>query len=68
MDEIIGATGRLYLEADGRVHRKLAWAQFERGMPVALPDIDQFEFMFEDFDTDSMRDEQSEWQEIPLEP
>ncbi len=68
MDEIIGATGRLYLEADGRVHRKLAWAQFERGMPVALPDIDQVEFMFEDFDTDSMRDEQSEWQEIPLEP
>ena len=68
MDEIIGATGRLYLEADGRVHRKLAWAQFERGVPVALPDIDQFEFMFEDFDTDSMRDEQSEWQEIPQEP
>ena len=68
MDEIIGATGRLYLEADGRVHRKLAWAQFERGVPVALPDLDEFEFMFEDFDTDSMRDEQSEWQEMPLEP
>ena len=68
MDEIIGATGRLYLEADGRVHRKLAWAQFERGVPVALPDINEFEFMFEDFDTDSMRNEQSEWQEMPLEP
>jgi outer membrane PBP1 activator LpoA protein len=68
MDEIIGATGRLYLEADGRVHRKLAWAQFERGVPVALPDMDEFQFMFEDFDTDSVRDEQREWQEMPLEP
>jgi len=68
MDEIIGATGRLYLEADGRIHRKLAWAQFERGVPVALPDIDEFQFMFEDFDTDSSRDERREWQEMPLEP
>jgi outer membrane PBP1 activator LpoA protein len=67
MDEIIGATGRLYLEADGRVHRKLAWAQFERGVPVALPEIDEFQFMFEDFDSDSGRDEQREWQEMPLE-
>ena len=67
MDEIIGATGRLYLEADGRVHRKLAWAQFERGGPVALPEIDEFQFMFEDFDSDSGRDEQREWQEMPLE-
>lgn len=66
MDEIIGATGRLYLEADGRVHRKLAWAQFERGVPVALPEIDEFQFMFEDFDSDSGRDEQREWQEMPL--
>jgi outer membrane PBP1 activator LpoA protein len=67
MAEIIGATGRLYLEADGRVHRKLAWAQFERGVPVALPEIDEFQFMFEDFDSDSGRDEQREWQEMPLE-
>ncbi|RLA27629.1 MAG: hypothetical protein DRQ63_05430, partial [Gammaproteobacteria bacterium] len=66
MDEIIGATGRLYLEADGRVHRKLAWAQFERGVPVALPEINEFQFMFEDFDSDSGRDEQREWQEMPL--
>jgi outer membrane PBP1 activator LpoA protein len=67
IDEIIGATGRLYLAADGRVHRKLAWAQFERGVPVALPEIDKFQFQFEDFDADSMRDEQREWQEMPLE-
>ncbi len=31
LDEIVGATGRLYLELDGRIHRKLAWAQFVRG-------------------------------------
>ncbi len=37
MREIDGATGRLYLDADGRVHRKLAWARFERGVPVAAP-------------------------------
>jgi hypothetical protein len=35
--EYPGATGRLYLDSDGRVHRRLAWAQFERGEPVPLP-------------------------------
>jgi hypothetical protein len=38
MEEFAGATGRLYLSPDGRVHRKLAWARFERGRPVALLD------------------------------
>lgn len=33
-----GATGELYVDADGRVHRRLAWAEFEGGVPVALPD------------------------------
>jgi len=41
MPEIDGATGQLYLDGDGRVHRRLAWAQFQRGEPVALPDSDQ---------------------------
>jgi len=36
--EITGATGRLYVEPDGRIHRLLAWARFERGQPVALPE------------------------------
>ena len=36
MPEMPGATGRLYLDADGRVHRRLAWAQFVGGRPVAL--------------------------------
>lgn len=40
MQEIDGATGRLYLDSDGRVRRKLAWAQFQRGEAVALPDLE----------------------------
>ena len=40
MAEIDGATGRLILDHDGRVRRDLAWAQFQRGEPVALPDIE----------------------------
>lgn len=40
MQEIDGATGRLYLDADGRVRRRLAWAQFQGGEPVALPGTD----------------------------
>ena len=38
MPEIDGASGRLYLDRDGRVHRRLAWARFQRGEPVWLPD------------------------------
>ena len=37
---IDGATGRLRVDADGKVHRDLAWAQFQRGEPVALPRYD----------------------------
>lgn len=40
MQEIDGATGMLYLDHDGRVRRKLPWAQFQRGEAVALPDIE----------------------------
>lgn len=38
MLEIDGATGNLYLDVDGRVHRRLAWAQFQGGEPVPLPE------------------------------
>ncbi len=38
MIELDGATGTLFLDANGRVHRRLAWAQFQRGEAVALPD------------------------------
>ena len=37
MPEIDGATGILYLDRDGRIHRRLAWAEFRRGEPVPLP-------------------------------
>jgi outer membrane PBP1 activator LpoA protein len=40
MQEIDGATGKLYLDDDGRIHRKLAWAQFQRGEAIALPDLE----------------------------
>ena len=42
MPEMIGATGRLFQTQDGRIHRKLAWAQFESGEPVPLPSQDEF--------------------------
>ncbi|MDH3747836.1 MAG: penicillin-binding protein activator [Gammaproteobacteria bacterium] len=37
MNNIDGATGMLYVDIDGRVHRQLAWAQFQGGTPIALP-------------------------------
>jgi len=40
MMEVDGATGKLHMDADGRVRRKLAWAQFQRGKPVTLPEIE----------------------------
>ena len=42
MQEIDGATGRLYLDPNGRIHRQLSWAQFQGGDPVAMPDTDDF--------------------------
>ncbi len=38
MMELDGATGQLFLDQRGRVHRRLAWAQFQRGEATALPD------------------------------
>lgn len=37
MAELDGATGTLFLDRGGRVHRRLAWAQFQGGEAVALP-------------------------------
>lgn len=48
MDEFDGATGRLYLDAAGRVHRRLAWAQFQRGAPVAQPPVSEFEVIMQE--------------------
>ncbi len=38
MAELDGATGQLFLDVNGRVHRRLAWAQFQSGEAVALPE------------------------------
>lgn len=35
--ELDGATGQLFLDQNGRVHRRLAWAQFQKGEVTALP-------------------------------
>jgi len=40
MQEIDGATGKLYLDESNRIRRRLAWAQFQNGEPVAMPDLD----------------------------
>jgi outer membrane PBP1 activator LpoA protein len=37
METLDGATGELFLDQNGRIHRRLAWAQFQRGEVVALP-------------------------------
>jgi outer membrane PBP1 activator LpoA protein len=41
MIELDGATGHLFLDQQGRIHRRLAWAQFQRGQVVALPDQEE---------------------------
>ena len=40
MEQIDGATGRLWLDRDGKVRRYMAWAQFQRGVPVRLADAE----------------------------
>jgi len=62
MDEIIGATGTLYLEADGRVHRKLAWARFERGRPEAIPEEDEFQYLLDELGPDTPFSRPPGWQ------
>lgn len=61
MDEINGASGRLFLSADGRVHRQLAWARFERGLPVAMPARSGMRDDSEYEDEDDTEDEPMEW-------
>lgn len=51
--EIDGATGRLWIDGDGRVHRKLAWARFERGEAMAMPALERLPELEEDAPADS---------------
>ncbi len=52
MVELDGATGKLYLDYDGRVHRRLAWAQFQRGQVVALPATEEIGGPIQDISND----------------
>jgi len=59
-ETLVGATGDLYLDADGRVHRRLAWARFEGGVPVAVSGGDAAELP-EDTAPDDAVDAPTEW-------
>jgi len=59
MPEFTGATGHLYLDDEGRIHRRLAWAQFVRGELVAMPDVDGFGPSLQDRDDEAV----DEWRE-----
>ena len=52
MVELDGATGMLFLDYDGRVHRRLAWAQFQRGQVVALPATEEIGGPIQDISND----------------
>jgi outer membrane PBP1 activator LpoA protein len=67
MEEFVGATGRLYLANDGRVHRKLAWARFDNGRPVPLPTMHEFQDPRDELDSDTSMDWPSEWRDAPRE-
>ncbi len=41
MTEFDGASGELFLDQQGRIHRRMAWAQYQRGEAVALPDQEE---------------------------
>lgn len=53
MEEIVGATGTLYLDEDGRVHRRLAWAKFVSGRPEPLPAQEKFLYLLDELNPDS---------------
>lgn len=39
--DIDGASGNLFMDQNGRIHRRLAWAQFQDGTVVTLPSRDR---------------------------
>ena len=54
MTEIDGATGELFIDRNGRVHRRLAWARFERGEVVPLPPPESADGPIEDMTNDTL--------------
>ena len=61
ISEMIGATGTLFMTGDGRIHRKLAWARFERGVPVAMPERFEFRELYEEPDPGAIDGEEMDW-------
>ncbi len=68
MDELRGATGSLFLDSEGKVHRKLAWAEFRGGEAHALPELEDsgipVEFLEQAPQSD---DDATPWYEEPRE-
>lgn len=54
MAELDGATGELFLDQYGRIHRRLAWAQFQRGEAIALPDQEDIGGPIQDMSDDGV--------------
>lgn len=65
MEELAGATGTLYLDDDGRVHRRLAWARFVRGEPVAVPDVRAQDSMLRELEETSTPIPADQWPATP---
>jgi outer membrane PBP1 activator LpoA protein len=64
MAEFDGATGKLFLDTLGRVHRKLAWAEFQGGEPQALPDVEPIGTPIQMFDErDRDNEDEPPWYE-----
>lgn len=68
MEELDGATGKLFLDQYGRVHRRLAWAQFQGGEAVALPDQDEIGGPIQDVSDDGEIIDPNAADEAPWDP
>ena len=63
-----GATGRLYLQDDGRLRRHLAWGRFEGGNVVSLPGPDSAPESSEAALESDGSSEPAEWRLLQLNP
>ena len=68
IEELDGATGQLFLDQYGRIHRRLAWAQFQGGEPVALPDQEEIGGPIQDITDDGQLLTPDSADEAPWDP
>lgn len=68
MADLDGATGELFLDQQGRIHRRLAWAQFQRGETVALPNQSAAGGPIQDISDDSSAIQPSAADDAPWDP